>query len=55
MIESEGGYGLYSSKSGIILNLSYNQIQTLYDEKGNIYFKAIHDPRYCLALLDDSI
>ena len=41
MIESEGGYGLYSSKSGIILNLSYNQIQTLYDEKGNIYFKAI--------------
>ena len=41
MIQSEDGYGLYSSKSGIILNLSYNQIQTLYDEKGNIYFKAI--------------
>ena len=41
MIESEEGYGLYSSESGIILNSSYDQIQTLRDEEGNIYFKAL--------------
>ena len=41
MIESEDGYGLYSSESGIILNSSYDQIQTLRDEEGNIYFKAL--------------
>ena len=41
MIESEGGYGLFSSESGTILNSSYDQIQTLRDEEGNIYFKAL--------------
>ena len=41
MIESEGGYGLYSSKSGIILNSSYDQIITLDDGGGNIFFKAL--------------
>ena len=41
MIESEGGYGLYSSKSGIILNSSYDQILTLDDGGGNIFFKAL--------------
>ena len=41
MTESEDGYGLYSSESGIILNPSYDQIQTLRDAEGNMYFKAL--------------
>ncbi len=41
MIQSEDGYGLYSSESGIILNSSYDQILTLDDGEGNIFFKAL--------------
>ena len=41
MIQSEDDYGLYSSESGIILNSSYDQILTLDDGEGNIFFKAL--------------
>ena len=41
MIQSEDDYGLYSSESGIILNSSYDQILTLDDGGGNIFFKAL--------------
>ena len=56
MIKSSDGFGLYTSKSGLILNPAYDQINRL-DEGGFPVFKAVQfmkDARLLVNIIVDT-
>ena len=56
MIKSDDGFGLYTSKSGLILNPAYDQINRLDDELFSV-FKAVQimtDARLLVNIIVDS-